>query len=80
MDPAANFFIWVEDETLDCRSVSGEERMLASGAAALLIAAGLLRMLSHLCFCMSPKEHWMQTGLHCCTALTRCVNLEFDVA
>lgn len=80
MDPAANFFMWVEDETLDCRSISGEEKMLASGAAALLVVVGLLRMLTHLCFCVLPKGHWMQTGLHWSTALTRCINLKFDVA
>lgn len=83
VDPTAAFFIWVEDETLNGRTFSGEEGMLARGAAAPLSAVGLLGMLTHLCLHVSPEGRWLRWcrhRLHCSPALSGCVNLKFDVA
>ena len=59
VDPTAAFLIWVEDETLNGKTFSEEEGMLARGAAALLSAIGLLRVLTHLCLHVSPEGHWL---------------------
>lgn len=58
--PTAALFVWVDNETLNGRTFSGEEGTLARGAAARLRAVGLLRMLTHLCLHVSPEGRWLR--------------------